>query len=186
MGDFILKIPIIDGTNYFTKELLEFFIIIFAVIAGVLICFWGYKYFQTLFVILFGLASGYIGVQLMIFLTKQLIIQMYIFVIFTFLGCCLLYFISILFNYLLKILQIKKLIEKKMYIITSFLGAFFTSLITYHCIYHKANVIFCVFMFLLIVGSICQNRNQRKRPIFHTYEDIYKMKLAPEEDNKNA
>lgn len=186
MDNLILTLPAISNTNYFTKELIVFVLIFAALFVGILVCFWGYKYFQSLFLIVCGLLSGYIGVQIMIFLTEQPVLQMCFFVIFTFLGCCLFYFLSIIFDSILKAIKLKNFITKRMCVISSFLGAAFVGFILYWFIYRDWRVCLSVFLVLMITGILCQKKNRKKRPDFHCYEDIYKLKPIEEKEKENA
>lgn len=186
MEHLVLQVPTWDGQNYFTKEIIIFILIFLALIVGVLLCFWGYKYFQTLAVILCGCISGYIGILLTDYLTGQPVIKMCFFVIFTFFGCCFFYFLSVLLDSLLKMLHIKKALTGKMYLITSILGAVFTTFVLYTRVYNGWILNLVTLVLLATIGSIYQKKKEAERPDFHCYDDIYQMKPLEVKEEEHA
>ena len=180
MKNFILEFPTWDGNNYFTNEIIVFVISILAIMAGVLLCFWGYKYFQTLIVVLLGCLSGVASIFLTDYLTKNVILKMCFFVMFTFFGSCVFYFVSILADSLLKILHIKKAIAEKMYIITSLMGAVLVGCIVYLKIYNGLVADVIISFSLAVIGIIYQKKKKNSGSLFHSYEDIYNMKPLEE------
>lgn len=184
MEHFILKVPTGEKTNYFTREIISFLLIWVILVTGLLICIWGYKYFQTLTVLILGCISGYVGIQLTDYLTDWPVMKMVFFVMFTFLGTCFFYGVSIVIDSLLKFFKIKKGICNKMYVLTSILGAVIASLIIYTQIYDSWQVNVTVFLMLSVFGSIYQKKKQKLRPQFHSYEDIFKMEILNNEGSK--
>ncbi len=184
MGHMIFQLPTIHKENYFTTEVIVFAISVLVLIIGILLCLWGYKYFQTLAVIILGCLSGYVGIKLTDHLTNSPIIKMFIFTIFTFLGCCLFYFLSILIDGFLKMIHLKKGIAGKMYILSSLLGAALIAFIVYRMVYDGWIICVIIFVLFAVMGMIYQKIKKASRPEFHCYEDIFKMKPLPKEENK--
>ena len=81
MKDFILEIPKWEGKIVFSEEVITLFLVIVALIAGVLLCFWGYRYLQTMVLILWGCLCGMFGYKIGSDMTGNEILQMCIFVI---------------------------------------------------------------------------------------------------------
>ena len=186
MENLILKLPNITTKNYFTEDLLIFLFIIFSLVVGILLCFWGYKYFQTLMIIACGLFSGYLGVKIMLFLTAQPILQMCFFVVFTFAGCCFVYFIAVICSFIIKKIRIKKFLDKNLYLLTSILGAYLICFITFSFIYRERIVCILISSFISLIGLTCQKKNELKRPHFHCYDEIFKMKPLKEKETIDA
>lgn len=186
MGHIVLQFPTWDGDNYFTNEIIIFILVFVAIIVGILLCFWGYKYFQTIAVILCGCLSGYLGIILTDYLTNQPIIKMFFFIIFTFFGCCFFYFVTVLLDVFFKMIHIKKALTGKMYIITSICGAGVTSCLLFTRIYNGWVICLAVFAVLTIGGSLYQKKKEKERPDFHCYEDIYRMKPLEEKEDVHA
>lgn len=186
MEHIVLQLPTWDGKNYFTKEIIMFVLLFVAIIVGILLCFWGYKYFQTIAVVLCGCLSGYLGILLTDHLTSQPVIQMWFFVIFTFFGCCFFYFVTVLLDVFFKMIRVKKALTGKMYVITSICGALITSYLLFTRIYNGWGICLAVFAVLAVGGSLYQKKKEKERPDFHCYEDICQMKPLEEKEDADA
>ena len=64
MEDFVLEIPKWEGEIVFSPELITLILVIVALITGILLCFWGYRYFKTIVLILIGCLCGGVGFQI--------------------------------------------------------------------------------------------------------------------------
>ena len=143
MGDFILKIPKWRGRIEFSQEVITLVIVIMALTTGVTMCFWGYRYFQTLVKILFGCICGMTGFHIGQIITSNSMLQMYIFVMSICLGICLLHFLLALWIILLRKPKIQSFVQRSLHIIAAVSGALivgsviytqvFCNLMIWHC-----------------------------------------------------
>ena len=186
MEHYILKLPAGSIKNYFTKDIVVFLIAIIVLLVGIILCFKGYKYFQTLITLILGCFSGYIGIELTDYLSANPIIKMIFFVIFTFIGSCLFYFLTVLIGFLLKKIHLEKNISNQMYIITSILGAMIIVFIVYTEIYNGWGLNLILFLFFTVTGIIYQKKKKAIQVDFHNYEDIINMKPLADEEKEHA
>lgn len=182
MQDFILKIPKWEGEIVFSQELITLILVIVALITGVLMCFWGYRYFKTIALVLIGCLCGIIGYKIGEGMTSNLVLQMCIFVMFSFLGVCLFYFLSMLWVWLLDKLKIRSFIQKALHIIASLAGALLVGGVTYFMVYQNAIVVIIITVILAVAGIWYGIRNVKARRVFRTYEDLLKLKPLTEEE----
>lgn len=181
MSDFILNIPEWEGTIVFSREVITFVIVIIALIAAVAMCFWGFRYFQTLALILLSCICGMIGFHIGERMTSNTVLQMCIFVIFSFLGICLLYFLSLLWSSFLSKLKIHAFVQRSLHIIASISGALVAGILTYIHVYKNPYIVIAGTLLLAIGGSWYGIRSATANRVFHTYDDLYKMKPLTEE-----
>ncbi len=182
MEDFILEIPKWEGEIVFSQELITLILVIIALITGVLLCFWGYRYFKTIALILVGCICGFIGYRIGEGMTSNLVLQMCIFVMFTFVGVCMLFFLSILWVWLLDKLKIRSFIQRTLHIIASLSGALMVGGITYFRVYQNLLVVVIIAGVLAIAGIWYGMRNVKARRVFRTYEDLRKLKPLTEDE----
>lgn len=182
MGNFILEIPKWQGEILFTKNFIEFIIVILLLIIGLLFCIRGYKYFHTIVLMAVSCILFYIGFLLAELLTGNMIIQMVISIILGIFGVCMLFFLSVIANFLIEKIHIKHFINKNMFIFTALFGAFLFSGTIYAKVYR--NMIVAVILFILLgsFGLLIQNKNKEKHTQFRTYDDLYKMKPLAEKE----
>lgn len=182
MDDFILKVPKWQGEILFTKDFIGFVTIIFLLAAGLLFCIWGYKYFQTISFMAMAFLMCYAGLLIAESLTKNMIAKMFISVMLGFLGVCMLYFLNIIVNFLIKESWIKRFLVKNSYIFSSLLGAILFVGVMYAKVYHNMIIAVILLVLLAASGLFIQYKNKEKQIQFRTYEDLYRMKpLAKKE-----
>lgn len=181
MEDFILKIPKWEGQIDFSQEVITLVIVIIALITGVTMCFWGYRYFQTIVLVLLGCGCGIIGFHIGQGMTPNPVLQMCIFVMFTFLGVCLFYFLSILWATLLNKLKIQSFVQRSLHIIAAISGALIVGLVTYTQVFCNLIAVIVITAVLAIGGIWYGIRSIKAKRVFRTYEDLYKMKPLTEE-----
>lgn len=181
MEDFILKIPKWEGQIIFSQEVITLIIVVIALITGLLMCFWGYRYFQTIALVLLGCVCGMTGFRIGEKMTPNPILQMCFFVMFTFIGICLLYLLSIFWTTLLKKLKLQSLIQRSLHIIAAVSGALIVGIVTYTQVFCNLIVVIVITSILIIGGIWYGIRNLKTKRVFHTYEDLYKMKPLTEE-----
>ncbi len=182
MKDFILEIPKWEGTLVFSEEVITLVLIVIALIAGVLLCFRGYRYFQTMTLILCGCLCGAGGYKLGVTITDIDILQMSIFVIFTFLGVCLLYFLSMILVNAMEKLHLTSLTNKVLNSVVSIAGAAIVGMIIYTKIYHNFGIVLALAVVLGISGTLYSLKKAETRRFFYTYDHLAKMKPLTEEE----
>lgn len=180
MRDFILNVPAWKGEMQFTYEMVEFLLTWFLLAAGLLLCFLGYKYAQTLFLFLFGTFSGVFGIKIAEKMTQSMVMRMTFFVLFTFFGVCLLYWISIMLGYVLNRLKLRTFLAKRIYLVTAICGSVVTGGVVYFRIYHNIYVACGLFVTLAVMGTLYGKKKAAKRRVFRTYDDLYQMKPLEE------
>lgn len=176
MENFILKVPKWQGEILFTKDFIEFVMVIFLLVAGLLFCIWGYKYFQTISFMAMAFIMCYAGLLVAESLTENMILKMFISIMLGFLGVCMLYFLSIIVGFLIKKSRIRQFLIKNSFIFTALLGAFLFTGVMYTKVYHNMVIAVLLLVLLAASGLIIQYKNKEKQIQFKTYDDLYKMK----------
>ena len=182
MEDFILKIPKWEGEIVFSQELITLIVVIVALITGVLLCFWGYRYFKTIALILLGCICGIIGYRIGEGMTSNLVLQMCIFIMFTFLGVCIFYLLSMVWVWFLDKLKIRAFVQRTLHIIASLTGALLVGLITYFMVFQNVIVAVIIAGILAIAGVCYGIRNVKARRVFRTYDDLKKLEPLTEDE----
>lgn len=182
MENFILEIPKWKGEIKFSSEWMNLLLVIAVLTAGIFLCFWGYRYFQTISLVLLGCLCGMIGYKIGSFMTSNRILQMWFFVMFTFLGVCMCYFLSTLWVYFINKLGIQSFLQKTLHIIASVMGAVIVGITTYMKVYHNFATAAVIILLLMAAGGWYGMRNVRVRRVFRTYDDLIKMKPLTEEE----
>ena len=181
MKDFILTIPKWEGQIIFSNELITLILVIIALIAGVLLCFWGYRYFQAIVLILLGCLCGMVGYKAGSGMTGNEVLQMIIFVMFAFFGVCMFYGLSILWVHITKKLGIQSFLQRSVHIMASLIGAFVVGFVTFTQVYCNLIVVAVITVLLAAAGIWYGMRNIKARRVFHTYDDLTKLKPLTEE-----
>lgn len=179
MKNFVFQFPKISADYYFTYDVVQFIVMIFAVIIGIVLCFWGYKCFQTLCVLLIGIIMGTAGLYVTNGFTENAILKMCLFVIFSFIGTCFVYFLSVVLGKSLDYLHMKNAVTGKMYILSGLLGAGIVACVTWCWIYRGVYAA-VLFLLLSISGILVQHKKKEKHVVFHSYDDICRMKPLEE------
>lgn len=176
MDKWILKVPVWEGEIEFTYDTVSFLLIIVTLLAGLILCFMGYKYLQSLCLVVLGCLMGIVGIRLTDGMTQNLVLKMCLFVIFTFLGVCLFYGLSILAVSVLKILHIKEKSARYSYLISAFFGAGVVGVVTFLYIYRGILAVSVLSVVLFVSGAFWGKKQAAKRKVFHTYDELYEQK----------
>lgn len=182
MNNFIFKLPAFEPENYFTSEVIMFIALCLSLVVGVLLCFWGYKYAQTLLLIILGCFCGNIGIRIGEHMTENMILKLCFFVMFTFFGICMLYGLSILLKLLIIRIGLRDKIHKRLYVITAVLGGIMTGMTVYFNIFKNLPVVCAAALILIALGIAYGKKKASVQRIFYTYDDLYRMKPAKEEE----
>ena len=177
---FILKVPKWQGKILFDYETVSFLMVIALMLAGLVLCFMGYKYLQVLCILVLGCITGATGIWIGDRITSNPVIKMCFFVMFTFLGVCMFYFISILIAGMIKKLHIRYFISKWQYFIAAILGAGVVSTVTYLRVYRSTWVAVALFAGLTAAGTFWGKKQTAKRKPFYTYDDLYERSSSQE------
>lgn len=176
MDKWILKVPMWSGKVEFTYDMVSFLLIIGTLLAGLILCFMGYKYLQALCLVVLGCLMGVVGIKLTDGMTQNLVLKMCLFVIFTFLGVCLFYGFSILVVSVLKILHIKEKCARYSYLFSAFFGAGIVGVVTFFYVYRSILVVSVLSAVFFVSGALWGKKQAAKRKVFHTYDELYAQK----------
>lgn len=180
MADFILQVPHAEADNYFTYDIIMFILLWIFLAAGILLCFWGYKYVQTMSLLLLGSLCGIAGITIAETMTKNAVLKMSFFIMFTFFGVCMLYLLSILLGALLRKLKIREKLLKKLYLFTAVFGAALTAGTVYLRIFRNVWAVAALGLLMAVAGIAYGTKKAALQKPFHTYEDLYRMKPLKE------
>lgn len=175
MNKLLIKLPELSGDSLFSQNTLNFLLVVLLLVAGILLCFVGYKYLQAFTLFASGCFCGMIGIKIADEMTTNLIIQMSIFVMFTFIGVCLLYLLSIIVATIMRQIKIQNFIFKKMYIFTAVIGGFIIGGLIYFRIYQDICLASIIALFMTITGAVYGKRKMATQRLFHTYADLCEM-----------
>lgn len=185
MESFILKVPVLNADNYFTYDVIMFLLLWLSLAAGILLCFWGYKYAQTLILLVLGCLCGIIGIRIGETMTSNTILKMCFFIMFTFFGVCMLYLVSILLSVLLVRLRLRDRLFQMLHIITAVLGAILIGALIYLQIFQNVWAAGAICVVMAVSGSMYGKKKAAERKPFYTYDDLYRMEPL-EEDKEDA
>lgn len=177
MDKLVLQVPKWQGELDFSGEILTFSGVILLIAVGFLLCFFGYKFFGTLLFVGMGIVMCYGSFHLVEPMTTNSIIRMFVTVSLTFLGICLMYFLSIIWGYILDKLRIRNVLEKNAYLLAAPLGAAILGLTIYYLIWCDRIVAITVAGACLVIGVVFQFFNRKKQVRFRTYNNLLKMPL---------
>lgn len=175
MDKFVLHVPQWQGELLFTKELLVFVGVIILMLAGILFCFWGYKYFKTVLFLGVGTVACYVSFLLIEPMTGNLVIRMFLTVSLTFLGICIVYFLDIIWGYFLDKLRIRNALGKNIYLIAAPLGAAIIGLAIYWFIWRGLIEAVVIAVVCGVGGLVFQYFRRAKAVRFKCYNDLLRM-----------
>lgn len=165
-----------DAKLIFSGNLVFWLLIILLIATGILLCFFGYKYFRL---ISLGAICGVIcfgGYHVAVRLTGNPIICLILCVSISSLGICMTYFVATVLTFLLDKTVVRQFMADKAYLVSAFLGAMVLALTFYFGIYRSL-------IAAVLIGLVCggsglkvQNKNKEKQVRFRTYEDLLKLK----------
>lgn len=151
---------------------------------GIMLCFWGYKYFRL---ILFGAVCGvicFLGYRLSERLAGDPVIRLILCVAVSFLGICLAYFAEIIIIFVLDKTVVKRIMAERTYMVSAVLGAVILAVTVYCGIYRSRTAAVLTALVCGGSGFMVQYRNKEKQVRFKTYDDL--MKLRPLEKEKEG
>lgn len=172
MHKFVLNVPKWQGELLFTKELLVFVSAIILMVAGILFCFWGYKYFRTVLFLGIGAAACYASFLIVESMTGNLVIRMFLTVSLTFLGICIVYFLDIIWGYFLDRSWLRNALGKNIYLIAAPLGAVIIGLTVYWFIWRGPVAAVVTAVACGVCGLIFQYFRRSKVVRFKCYNDL--------------
>lgn len=172
-----MQVPRWNGAISFTYEVVTFFLVIALLAVGGMLCFFGYQYFFTLCMVILGCCCGMTGIWIADGMTQNRILQMCFFVMFTFLGTCLFYLVSIVIRSFLKKIHMRNTLKKNGYWIAAVLGAGIIGVVVYRNLYQRLWVAALLFAFFAGCGSLYGKKKAAERKPFYTYEDL--LELSP-------
>ena len=183
LDKYILNVPEWQGELLFTREVLVFVGIIVLMFAGILFCFWGYKYFNTVLFLGIGAVVCYASFLLIEPMTANPVVRMFLTVSLTFLGICLVYFLDIILSYFLDKLRLKNVLGKNIYLFAAPLGAAIIGLTIYWFIWRGLGVAAVTAVVCGVTGLVFQHHNKKKAVRFRCYSDLLQMPRPKVDEN---
>lgn len=182
MDRFILKIPEWKDGISFSGEWIAAILAVAVLAVGVLLSFWGYRYFETMILVFLGCMSAAAGYLISRRMTDRLILQMCMVVIFVFLLVCLFYFFSEVWNWFLRKLKLHTAWQKGIAKISPFLGAGIAGGVLYTRIFRSSAAAAALSVILCVAGSLYTRKKEKEKRIFYTYEDLIRLEPLEQEE----
>jgi len=176
MEDWILELPKWKGQMFFSINIVSLLMIIGVIIAGIILCFWGYKYFHTIILIIIGCASGILGINLVETLLVESIYKMIFFVMFIFFGVLFLFFVTNFINNMLSRSHLYNNLVKRLYFIAPLLGSLMVMFLIYFNVYHNIAIVMGIFLILFSLGYLYSKKRVASRRPFYSYDDLCQLK----------
>lgn len=168
----ILKVPEWKGQIVFDYETVYFCLVIAFLLAGVILCFMGYKYMRTLCVAVLGCAAGVIGIRVGERLTQNQVLKMCLFVVSVYVSVAMIHVVSEALISAFRRLAVWEKLLKKQYIAAACLGAGVVAVTTYECVYRSPAIAAVLFVLLAVAGVLHGKKKSANRRIFYTYDDL--------------
>ena len=186
MGKKILKIPEWTGKIHFNYETVHFCVVIALLLAGLLLCFVGYKYMQTFCVAVLGCIVGVIGINIGEKVTQREILKMCFFILFVLIGVAIIYETSKALLSVLRRWSGWEKVLKWQYVVTACLGAGVVVATIYRYVYSSFTVVTMLFLLLAAAGTLHGKKKAANKRIFYTYDDLCARKPICGEEDDNA
>lgn len=186
MREKILKVPEWKGKIIFDYEMLHFCLVIAFLVAGLVLCFMGYKYMKTLCIAFLGCVFGALGVHVGEMVTQSDILKMCLFVVFVFAGVAIVYEISDALQPILRRWPSWVKLLEKQYLIAAVLGAGVTAVTVYSCIYRSIIIAGLIFLLLAVTATLYGKKKATNKKVFYTYDDLCARKPICEGEDMNA
>lgn len=175
MQDFILEIPKWQGELTFSREWIILIAVILLVVIGIMFCFLGYKYFQTIVLIALSCGAYYLGYLIAEMLTQNPVLRLFAATMLAFLGICLLYLAVTIVGFIINRSKVKNFLIKCMIPFSAVAGGLILLLDIYFGIWHNAIAAGAIAVVMSAAGLAVQYKNRKKQIQFRTYDDLLKL-----------
>lgn len=180
MDAFIFKLPQWEGKILFTYDAVSLLILLASMTAGVFICLWGYKYFQTLCLMLAASGFGYLAIGVFNKLPDNMILKMVFFVSVVFLGICISFFAFKILIRLFEKLRLIIFLRKNLYLFSTVIGATVIGTVVYYHIFKDVLTACLLFATFCGIGIVHQRKRKNTQIHFKTYDQLRQMKYPDE------
>ncbi|MCI9316237.1 MAG: hypothetical protein HFI57_14915 [Lachnospiraceae bacterium] len=184
MENFILRIPEWQGELAFSRDLLVLIATILLAVIGILFCFSGYKYFQTVVLMLLSCGVYCLGYLTSVKMTQNLVLRLFVSTLIAFIGICLLYFASVLVGFMVDRSKTKKFLLKCIIPFSAMAGGVVLAVDIYSGIYRSAPVAGLTAAAFAGAGMAVQYKNRKKQINFKTYDDLLKLQPLDTEEQE--
>lgn len=171
--NYIMDVPFGNVEFGFYQEWVMFFGLIILMITSLIFAIGGYKYFQASIFMFFACGFGYLGYLIGGTFTDSPVFMMVFLISFVFFGLMIIFLLgSGIFTASNKG-NFKNSIMKKMYLISSLLGALSLACLVYFFVLRDYYISAGLFLIVFIIGFMHQKKNKDRQISFKTYDDIY-------------
>lgn len=182
MAKWIVSLPDFSNGSLFNEETVAFILLILTLALSLWMTFKGYAVMKTLLLILTALWLGFLGIKVCSLFTGEAVFKLVFFVMFLFLGMCMVFFLNEIFHYLLRRLGVLLWCESHSYLMSAPLGAGLLCGCIWLRVFRHTPVCVLTFVVLTAAGLLYQHRHRHELVHTHTYDDIVRMKRPDLED----
>lgn len=183
MEKFLLELPNLKEGIAFSKEWVSLILVLASMAAGIALCFWGYCYFRTIVLILFGCMFAAAAYGISTKMTDRLILRLCLVIMLVFLMVCMLYLLSIAGTWLLRRFGWQIAWQKMIQAVSPLLGALVIGLLIYTKIYRSTEAAVLAAVLFGTSGFFRSRKKAKKRRIFYSYEDLLLLRRSGEEES---
>lgn len=161
-------------------------LMILFIVTGIMLSFWGYKYFRIILLGMVGAVICFFAYQVSERLAENPVVRLILCVAVSFFGICMAYFVDIIITFFLEKTRAKRIMVGRIYIFSALLGAILLAFTVYYGIYRSRIAAMLTAFVFGGTGLVVQYRNKDKQIRFRTYDDLVKLKPLSREGGEEA